>query len=964
MKRHESKLILILLISFIALALALWPLSVVRAANITVNTIDPGISSDGLCSLIEAIVNANDDAQTHQDCPAGTGADTIELAAGATYTLAAIDNATDGNNGLPSISGQITINGNRATIVRDNSAPDFRIFHITAVGNLTLNNLTLANGGITGMDGGGGSGVDGGGDGGSGGFGGGIYNLGTLVINSSTFSGNQASGGNGLSSANTGTGSGGGGGGFGGGIYSRGTVTITNSTFSANIAIGGRGGNSSGGSAGGGGGGGGLGGGLFNHSGVVTIVNSTFSGNGAIGGNGGNGGQTFAGAGNVGSDGDFGSGGGGGYGGGTGGFGGGGGGRAWSTTTGIGGFAGGGGGGLNGNAPGGFAGGGSGNSTFPYGGGGGGGLGGAIFDYNSGTATILNSTFYNNQASHGNGGTFYYFTQADNGEGFAGSIFSEDNSTAMIKNSIIAANIGQDGNPDCRAHNGSSITSQGHNLFGNDPSATDCSAGGTDLNLTSLAIPITSVLDPILADNGGDTWTHALARCSVIIDAGDNAESPGPNDQRGPGFPRILDGDGDGFAVIDFGAFEASDIIPEISVQADIMNVPDGAGLVSFGTTVVGIPATRVFTIMNVGTDDLTLAPPVNLPAGFSQVNSFSSTTVTPADSTTFEIQLDATAVGTFSGTLSFGNNDCDENPYNFIISGTVTNPAPEIDVLDGNTSISDNTSTVDFGTTTVGFSIIKVFTVTNIGTADLTLTPTISLPVGFSLVDNFGSTSLISGNSTTFAVQLDAIALGTFSGTLSFGNNDSDENPYNFVVSGIVNPNTPPTAHNDNYNTSQNTPLNVFAPGVLANDIDPDPDPLTAILVKDPASGVLTFNTNGSFLYTPSINFSGSVTFTYQANDGIGDSNVAIVTISIPPASDDSDDNTVHDDDSDDDRSTPIPLPTMPIIREPENMSEAPSGWPTVLPETGHRSEPQAQGIATAILVIGIGLILVMRRI
>ena len=80
---------------------------------------------------------------------------------------------------------------------------------------------------------------------------------------------------------------------------------------------------------------------------------------------------------------------------------------------------------------------------------------------------------------------------------------------------------------------------------------------------------------------------------------------------------------------------------------------------------------------------------------------------------------------------------------------------------------------------------------------------------------------------------------------------------------------------------------LTVPAPGVLANDSDPDGDPLTAVLVTGPSHGSLTLNANGSFSYTPAADFAGSDSFTYRASDGTLTSNVATVTISVTAAND-----------------------------------------------------------------------------
>jgi len=95
---------------------------------------------------------------------------------------------------------------------------------------------------------------------------------------------------------------------------------------------------------------------------------------------------------------------------------------------------------------------------------------------------------------------------------------------------------------------------------------------------------------------------------------------------------------------------------------------------------------------------------------------------------------------------------------------------------------------------------------------------------------------------------------------------------------------NQPPVAVDDSYSTPQDTSLDVPAPGVLGNDYDPDngPSSLTAELVSGPSHGTLTFNSDGSFVYTPNTGFSGTDTFTYRAFDGANYSNVATVTINV----------------------------------------------------------------------------------
>jgi hypothetical protein len=73
----------------------------------------------------------------------------------------------------------------------------------------------------------------------------------------------------------------------------------------------------------------------------------------------------------------------------------------------------------------------------------------------------------------------------------------------------------------------------------------------------------------------------------------------------------------------------------------------------------------------------------------------------------------------------------------------------------------------------------------------------------------------------------------------------------------------------------------------VLVNDIDPDGDALTAILVSGPSYGTLTLIRNGSFSYGPNLNFNGTDSFTYRAKDGRANSHIATVFITVHSVND-----------------------------------------------------------------------------
>ena len=69
----------------------------------------------------------------------------------------------------------------------------------------------------------------------------------------------------------------------------------------------------------------------------------------------------------------------------------------------------------------------------------------------------------------------------------------------------------------------------------------------------------------------------------------------------------------------------------------------------------------------------------------------------------------------------------------------------------------------------------------------------------------------------------------------------------------------------------------------------DADGPPLTYSIVTDPSHGTLTITdlATGTYLYTPDVDYHGPDSFTFQVNDGVTDSNIATVSITVVAVTD-----------------------------------------------------------------------------
>lgn len=160
--------------------------------------------------------------------------------------------------------------------------------------------------------------------------------------------------------------------------------------------------------------------------------------------------------------------------------------------------------------------------------------------YNRGQATISNSSITGNIAS-GVGAGIYNTAQVD------------------MSHTIVAGNRQTTGIVNDVAGSGAFASTSSFNLLGTvGTSGLVNGSLGNVINVDWLTVFESDGINPQLKDNGGPTATVALIEGSRAVDSGSPTidETSLPTDQRGLEFVRVLDGDRNGSAVIDIGAYE------------------------------------------------------------------------------------------------------------------------------------------------------------------------------------------------------------------------------------------------------------------------------------------------------------------------------------------------------------------------------------------------------------------------
>ncbi|MEM7391713.1 MAG: choice-of-anchor D domain-containing protein, partial [Verrucomicrobiota bacterium] len=211
----------------------------------------------------------------------------------------------------------------------------------------------------------------------------------------------------------------------------------------------------------------------------------------------------------------------------------------------------------------------------------------------------------------------------------------------------------------------------------------------------------------------------------------------------------------------------------------------------------------HIYRINNVGNSELYLTntPIVEIVGDteFTVVSQPANTNILPSAPLPefFTVRFNPTVAGVYSAVVSIASTDPDENPHLFTITGTASVSFPEMDVIGINDlSIVDGDTTprAADGTYFDNISVstgqnVRVFCITNTGVGPLVLngSPRVSVTGhtnDFSITLNPNSI-IASGASDCFAIRFDPIIVGVRTALVTISNNDADENPYNFAISG-----------------------------------------------------------------------------------------------------------------------------------------------------------------------------------
>jgi hypothetical protein len=217
----------------------------------------------------------------------------------------------------------------------------------------------------------------------------------------------------------------------------------------------------------------------------------------------------------------------------------------------------------------------------------------------------------------------------------------------------------------------------------------------------------------------------------------------------------------------------ASAVIPVSGggVQTALTVTPSS---VSFGRVSVGSPNSQTIQLTNSGTGVLTISQVSATGAGYSTSALNLPLSLSPNQSTTFNVQFAPASSGSVNGSVSIVSNA----PNSPAVIGLSGSGVASTQVL------SFSTHNLGFGSVDTGMSATQSVTVTNTGNANVTISRVASVGTGFSLSGAGTPVTLTPTQSLTFSVTFSPASAGNATGTVTVTSNASGS-PATIALSG-----------------------------------------------------------------------------------------------------------------------------------------------------------------------------------
>ncbi|MGC2225859.1 MAG: choice-of-anchor D domain-containing protein, partial [Candidatus Sulfotelmatobacter sp.] len=185
---------------------------------------------------------------------------------------------------------------------------------------------------------------------------------------------------------------------------------------------------------------------------------------------------------------------------------------------------------------------------------------------------------------------------------------------------------------------------------------------------------------------------------------------------------------------------------------------------VTFTNIQVGQNQTQTETVENTGGANVTISGSTASGTGFSISGISTPLTLTPGQSTSFNVVLTPPSAGNFSGSVSI-TSDASNPSLNIALSGTAVSPA----------TLTATPTSLAFTSVPVGQSQTQTETVKNTGGVNATISAATASGTGFSVSGISTPLTLIPGQSTSFSVSFTPSTAGSFSGSVSITSDASN---------------------------------------------------------------------------------------------------------------------------------------------------------------------------------------------